>query len=272
MDIAVDSHLPPLIVLLFLAEWTIVQITSQYNVKESLERTKDKMHTSPLYISVFKCGKNQPPPYIIHIGVPKDVSGTPFPIRQEIYDILQFHKEILLKKNISFEKVAEQSDRLKVRDFFLFADCSLDTIVFCFQLFVEQIQNKWLGYFRFLFVGKLVNIELEEIVNSELKRILNDEDWLVYVCSDDCFESVAYCFSQDISAANFELLKGALKVGVQRHQQDLKKLLVFCFPGDESKKLRERLLIAIEKFDKKHRLAEETRNPVILIIDEVWNH
>lgn len=79
-------------------------------------------------------------------------------------------------------------------------------------------------------------------------------------------------YSKDISDVQFELLKSAIKVGSQRNQDDLKRLLKYSFRDDDCKELRERLLVAIEKLDGKYRFGEEKRHPVILIVDEVSLH
>lgn len=58
-------------------EWTIVQLTPQYNIMDQFNEDNDVYYTNPIHISVFKCGKNQPKPFMVTVSAPRDpVNGT----------------------------------------------------------------------------------------------------------------------------------------------------------------------------------------------------
>lgn len=55
-----------------LIEWTVVQLTPQYNHMDEFNEDNDLYHTNPIHISVFKCGKNQPKPFLVTVTAPRD--------------------------------------------------------------------------------------------------------------------------------------------------------------------------------------------------------
>lgn len=57
----------------FSLEWTIVQVSSRFNVEENVKVPSDKWHTNPLHISVFNCGDVEPLPFCITTNVPYDM-------------------------------------------------------------------------------------------------------------------------------------------------------------------------------------------------------
>lgn len=104
-------------------EWTLVQLTSQHNLNEALEVKNEKIHTNPLFITVFKCGQNDHQPLLFNLGVPKDISGTLIPFQQEMYNILKFRKDRLegkINKRLVGVHYREIDDRLKVWNCYTF--------------------------------------------------------------------------------------------------------------------------------------------------------
>lgn len=63
-----NKHILPYI----FVEWTIVQLTPQYNNMDEFNEDNDQYYTNPIHISVFKCGKNQPKPFLVTINAPID--------------------------------------------------------------------------------------------------------------------------------------------------------------------------------------------------------
>lgn len=58
--------------ILLLTEWTIVQLTPQYNNMDEFNEDTDLYYTNPIDISLFKCGKNQPKPILVTVSAPTD--------------------------------------------------------------------------------------------------------------------------------------------------------------------------------------------------------
>lgn len=81
--------------LLCFAEWTIIQLTSQFNIHE-MNINDDKMYTNPLHISVFNCGMPQCEPFCITVDAPKCVvDGKNVEVCEEMSSIIQRNRDIL---------------------------------------------------------------------------------------------------------------------------------------------------------------------------------
>lgn len=55
-----------------ISEWTIVQLTPEYNPLDEFNEDNDTFYTNPIHISVFSCGKNQPKPFLVTAKAPVD--------------------------------------------------------------------------------------------------------------------------------------------------------------------------------------------------------
>lgn len=72
-----------------ISEWTIVQLTSQFNTKENLQVNVEEYYTNPLHVTVFNCNQHQTIPFTITVDIPKDkISGYNIEIRQEMHSII----------------------------------------------------------------------------------------------------------------------------------------------------------------------------------------
>lgn len=81
--------------LISITEWTIVQLTTQFNIKESMQQDLSKMYTNPLHITVFNCGQTTLKPFCINVSAPKDINGETIELCQEMHSIVTENKNLL---------------------------------------------------------------------------------------------------------------------------------------------------------------------------------
>lgn len=86
---------------MFLLEWTIIQITSHFNLQDNLNCDDENFITTALYVSVFNCGQSERSPFCISVGEARDkISGNTIEIRKEINRIIKDNKEGLTNANL----------------------------------------------------------------------------------------------------------------------------------------------------------------------------
>lgn len=77
-------------------QWTIVQLTPQFNQDEILESDSDKVYTNPIHISVFKCGESNKMPFCVTASAPIDkIANQTIEICKEMKDIIQNNKLLI---------------------------------------------------------------------------------------------------------------------------------------------------------------------------------
>lgn len=77
-------------------EWTIVQLTPQFNQKETLEYDQNRMYTNPIHITVFNCGKRNGSPLCVTVNAPFDkIANQTIEICNEMNDIVQKNKLLI---------------------------------------------------------------------------------------------------------------------------------------------------------------------------------
>lgn len=77
-------------------EWTIVQLTPQFNQQEYLEYGPDRAHTGPIHISVFNCGKSSTEPFSVIVSAPVDkIANETVEVCKEMKDIIQTNKLLI---------------------------------------------------------------------------------------------------------------------------------------------------------------------------------
>lgn len=80
-------------------EWTIVQLTPQFNIKERLNNKNDVCYTDPIHISVFNCGKGNTAPFCVTVSAPFDkIANKTIEICNEMKDIVEANT--LLIRNV----------------------------------------------------------------------------------------------------------------------------------------------------------------------------
>lgn len=83
-------------------EWTIVQLTSQFNEEEALQ-IKSHSYTNPIHISVFNCGKTNTTPFCVTVNAPFDkISNKTIEVCNEMKNIVEENK--LLVRNVHVTK------------------------------------------------------------------------------------------------------------------------------------------------------------------------
>lgn len=112
-----------------MTEWTLVQITTQFDMQESLAIDRSKKYTNAIHLSLFNCGQSKIKPLCVTCCAPRDkITGNVMEICQELNDILSTNSKSLTYSTGSyFGNVAEKMayvekrmslvDRLKVSGF-----------------------------------------------------------------------------------------------------------------------------------------------------------
>lgn len=58
-------------------EWTLVQLTFQFNPLHNINEDNNIYQTNPLHIAVFSCGQTETEPFLVTVDTPKDsVNGN----------------------------------------------------------------------------------------------------------------------------------------------------------------------------------------------------
>lgn len=77
-------------------EWTVVQLTPEFNQDESFEFSGDKVYTNPIYVSVFNCGEGSGDPYCVRVNAPFDkIANKTIEVCAEMKDIIRENKLLI---------------------------------------------------------------------------------------------------------------------------------------------------------------------------------
>ncbi|CAH1276827.1 unnamed protein product [Diabrotica balteata] len=80
-------------------EWTVIQLTPQYNPMEIWNEDNNVHYTNSIQISFFNCNSKDKPFYVV-ADAPRDkVNGTNIELCEELFTILRLNKEVLLSHN-----------------------------------------------------------------------------------------------------------------------------------------------------------------------------
>ncbi|KAB0804727.1 hypothetical protein PPYR_01697 [Photinus pyralis] len=222
----------------FPQEWTIVQLTSELSVEEHLELSLERRHTNPLHLTVFNCGKNQPSPFTVRIDAPHDgISGNVIEIRQEMFSIVNDNVKLLENfKSFCGKNFKHIGEKMAYSEARFLLNNRLENLI-------KEIQCKWLGPWRCLFVGKFVSADIENIVAQKVDELNTTEKT----------KNILRC-----------LIKGASYLSIS----EIKDRLLSMFPFDEQKSIRVTLAKDIQQMLKRYEFTQQKRHPVLLILDE----
>lgn len=96
---------------------------------EVFNDNNDLFYTNPIHLTVFKCGKNQPKPYLVTVSPPRDpvngkyviaffsciqcclLLGRPVELAKEIAEIIKGNKEAL-RSHTKQQKFKNQTEKL----------------------------------------------------------------------------------------------------------------------------------------------------------------
>lgn len=193
-------------------EWTIVQLTPQFNPLEIMNNNKYIYFTNSIHISVFHCGEKEEP-FFVTANAPRDsVNGEQIELAKELLSILRLNKEGLTSHTQSrFENHKEKQrycDKIQ----------SVDDRM---KLLIKDIQNLWLKEWRCLFTGKFCDTNLEHQIKIELKK----------------------CFTTQVPDLKLTkkiemILCCAIKTYIQLNMNEVKKVVHYCLPDANKNEIR----------------------------------
>ncbi|XP_023026934.2 extra spindle pole bodies like 1, separase [Leptinotarsa decemlineata] len=226
-------------------EWTVVQLTPQYNSRDILNEDNNVYHTNPIHISVFSCGQNETRPFLINVGAPKDpVTGNNIELAQEMNSIVKGNIEVLTSnKKKMFRNQKEKMDYIERRQ--LIED-RLRNIV-------KVMQDMWLKEWRCLLTGKYCDENLEEKIKTEMDTYFKKE-----------------VTGLEITKKTEYILCSALKNCLHLKLNEVKKIVQFCFPDLLDKILIRNIVQFIRSLGNKliTKGVNTKKYPVILVLHD----
>ncbi|KAJ8957970.1 hypothetical protein NQ318_001971 [Aromia moschata] len=239
------EDLPKRYLLCIISEWTLVQLTPQYNAADNINEDNKIYYTNPIHISVFNCGKNQVDPFMVTVDSPKDpVNGKQVELAQEMMSIITGNKEALMfNKQKTFKNHKEKSSYFNRRQ----------SIEDRLRAIIRDLENMWLKEWRCLLSGKYYDDKLEEQIKYEIKNFLKSE------ASD-----------LDISEKIRTILGYVVKGTPYLTSVEIKRAVYYCFPKMEDKNFRRTLAQFIKNLGDKLivRGVNDKKHPLILILDD----
>lgn len=169
-------------------EWTIVQLTPQFNQQESLEYDPDQAYTNPIHISVFNCGEKDKQPFCVTVNAPFDkIANRTIEIYREMKEIVKDNKLLIGNVQVTREGFFRSyRDKLAYQDARDVINYRLQVNLIFFRLLhwflvtqllqnvVKEMQFNWLREFRCLLVGKLVNGTAEQTIIDAVSKFFAD--------------------------------------------------------------------------------------------------
>ncbi|XP_072381115.1 uncharacterized protein Sse [Diabrotica undecimpunctata] len=225
-------------------EWTVIQLTPQYNPMEIWNEDNNVHYTNSIQISFFNCNSKDKPFYVV-ADAPRDkVNGTNIELCEELFTILRMNKEVLLSHNQKrfpsheakyqyYGKMQSVEDRLK--------------------LLIKDMQNYWLKEWRCLFAGKYdepIESQIKKDVNQELRAKVPDLKLTSKI------ETILSC-----SVKNYLSLK----------INEVKDIVQYCFPEIKDKNIIRTIVNVIRTIGEKFFLDKGStmkRHPVILVVHD----
>ncbi|XP_028140260.2 uncharacterized protein LOC114334421 [Diabrotica virgifera virgifera] len=225
-------------------EWTVIQLTPQYNAMELLNEDNNVHYTNAIHITFFNCNSQDNPFYVV-ADAPRDkINGTKIELCEELFTILRLHKEVLsghnqkrfashAAKNQYYKQMQSVEDRLK--------------------LLIKDMQNYWLKEWKCLFAGKY-----DEQIESQIKQDINQE--LTAKVPDlqltSKIETILSC-----SVKNYLGLK----------INEVRDIVQYCFPEIKDTNLIRIIVSVVRTIGEKFYLRKgstEKKHPVILIVHD----
>ncbi|XP_025833469.1 separin [Agrilus planipennis] len=229
------------------SEWTLVQISSQLNIKERLETGLDMTYTNPLDIIVFNCGQTKIKPFCVTAAVPKDeVENKPIEICSEMCSIVKDIKNVTEKFLLSYK--AGRFKNATATKTYNEMRSELDSRM---KEVIKVVQDRWLGFWRCLLIGNYVSSEKEE----EITKIV-----------DDFLSEIKISVADKVRNILRYVIKGTSHLSVK----ELRDAMKYLFPGKE-KLFYTKLVKKIKDFTESHYVGafnSQKRHPVILIVEE----
>ncbi|KRT84740.1 Peptidase, partial [Oryctes borbonicus] len=225
-------------------EWVIIQLTPEFNAKGNFETLDGTFYTDALYVTMFHCGKNQPKPFYIKIDAPLDrINGKVIQIRQEMESIIVDNRKSFTNIKMD-DKKADHFNSHVDKHIYSKARYVINNRL---KNLVKDIQDIWLGGWRCLFAGKLVD-EHENDISEKLQTLL-----LNYQMNEvpEKIKCILHCL---IRSSNH------LKIA------QIKQMIQFCFPNN--RELHINLSKSIYELGLMNNFSQKRRHPVILVVDE----
>lgn len=228
----------------FPKEWTVVQLTPQYNPMEIWNEDPDVYYTNAIHISMFTCNTGDKP-FHVSCSAPRDpVNGDVVELCNEMISILKLNKEVLSshskkvfsnykEKNDYMHKIQGVEDRLK--------------------LLVKDMQKLWLKEWRCLLTGKYCDEKIESQVKDDVINSLKTE--LPELSITKKVETILCC-----------VVKNYLHLKLN----EVKNIVQFCFP-EITDKIKIRTIVKIVRGVGQNVFIENEkakRHPVILILHD----
>ncbi|CAH0552002.1 unnamed protein product [Brassicogethes aeneus] len=216
-------------------EWTLVQLTSEFEADDNLNFKCDKYNTPGIHISVFTCGKRYSTPFMVSVDHPKDpVNGSKLELLNEIHCFLRQRKELL----------KEKACKKNIHRFIAQRSAAQDKL----QSIILDTQNLWLREWRCLLVGNLVDENVENNVLAEIEGFLNKNPP-----------------DETITEKTMQILLSAVKSAGYLKNNELKRIMQHLFSNaDLIKKSAQFIKTLSSKFD----IKNLQKNSVILIVDD----
>ncbi|CAG9858525.1 unnamed protein product [Phyllotreta striolata] len=222
-------------------EWTIVQLTPQYNPLEQINMNRNAYYTNALNLTVFNSGDEENP-FFITIPPPKNHKGGTVELSEEIMLFVNNHKEVLLgSKNVKFDNLkAKMNYYEKLKH----AEDNLKWIL-------SDIQDCWLKEWKCLFAAKFCDKKLEHKMKIELRNFFKQRGNAL-----------------NISSKIETILIGAIKNFEHLKVTEINSLVKYCLP-EASKELIGSTSIMIKDMHLKFLMGNKLmRYPIILILHE----
>lgn len=223
-------------------EWTVVQLTPQYNPAEGLLFNLSKLSMGSVHLTVFNCGKNQYKPFTVLIDPPTSKSNEKIEILQNIQAALASYKATLS----SFRPNGAHNIRTKTKLKKELAEYNRN-LMNC----IKDIQNAWFGEWRCLFIGKYEDTRIEDgLVKASrgfVKKLALEEE-----------------MQPETECLLYYITKGSPYLTTE----EIRRALQHCFPNASSVCLKT-VYDFIMSVQDKYSLKTAARHPVILIVDDV---
>ncbi|XP_063918848.1 uncharacterized protein LOC135134157 [Zophobas morio] len=223
------------------AEWTLIQLTPQFNAEEN-ENISIKRHcTNSLTLTVFNCGQNQPKPFCVKVEKPIDeITGSTVELMYEAHSIMHDNRNTLIssKTQTHFKGISEKQNYYARRK-------SIDDRL---KMLVKDLQDLYLKEWKCFMVGKYVDKNLGISVEKHIKEFFQTE-------------APSFNLTEKMQTIVQYLIKSAHYLKLV----ELKSALQTLSPD---KKLQKQLGQFIRNISNKLSLSEQKRHPLILILDD----
>ncbi|XP_018575922.1 separin [Anoplophora glabripennis] len=225
-------------------EWTLIQLTSQYNPLDNINEDNNIYQTNPIHIAVFSCGQSEQSPFLVTVDAPKDaVNGNCVELAQEMMSIIKGNKEALMShKQKVFKNHKEKLNYMSRRQ-------SIENRL---KAIIKDIQNMWLKEWRCLLSGKYTDESLDEMIKVELINFFKTE-----------------VVQLEVTTRTLFLLTYVVKGTKHLKLAEIIKAIHYCFPEITDKSLMRSITQFIRNLgDKISTSTDQKKHPVILILDE----